>query len=539
MNNEELIDVKTLRPFRRFIYTIGALPSSYLISMTYEEQLIWFCNYLEKTVIPAIDNNGLAVEELQAKYIELKSYVDNYFDNLDVQEEINNKLDDMAESGELTDIIAQYLQLAGVLAYDTVNDLVNAENIVNGSICKTLGKNTYNDGLGSFYKIRTITSGDIVDGENIIALNISNTLIGEKIFNIDLETLKTEMSLINNKKYLFISDSYETGYQGSGQPTIEGFITKVKNQLNLDALIIAENGYGFLGIDNNLKWKSLIENTTITNKETYTDIFILGGMNDRGTSEQLDNAMYELFTYLENNFPNAIIHVGCVGKYNIASETNLVNMRKTVKRYQVITNNYGHKYITNSEIILHNMSWFISDGIHPNQKGENQLAQAIVQYILNNNIYCLTDITSDNTYQTDIIVAENENTNVSNLTLYSNIEGEQVEFYISGRVNYTTPITLSNLSDIVIGQLTNSYVCGSAYNQGINEYITGFCYTQNEVNGTHFIKVGFRLYNDYNNKLHLKAFTVKDSGDYWNNIPITEINFPYGVIKCTAISRYC
>ena len=50
MNNEELIDVKTLRPFRRFIYTIGALPSSYLISMTYEEQLIWFCNYLEKTV---------------------------------------------------------------------------------------------------------------------------------------------------------------------------------------------------------------------------------------------------------------------------------------------------------------------------------------------------------------------------------------------------------------------------------------------------------------------------------------------------------
>ena len=103
--NNNLTPITLLKPFTRFIYTLGELPTSYLLSMTYEEQLIWLCNYIEKTVIPALNNTGLAVEELQAKYIELKSYVDNYFDNLDIQEEIDNKLDEMAESGELTDIM--------------------------------------------------------------------------------------------------------------------------------------------------------------------------------------------------------------------------------------------------------------------------------------------------------------------------------------------------------------------------------------------------------------------------------------------------
>ncbi len=178
MNNEELIDVKTLRPFRRFIYTIGALPSSYLISMTYEEQLIWLCNYLEKTVIPAINNNGLAVEELQAKYIELKSYVDNYFDNLDIQEEINNKLDEMVESGELENLISQYIQLATTYVYNNINEMKEATNLVNGSFARTSGFYEYNDGGGALYKVRTITNEDVIDNITIIALS-DNTLIAE------------------------------------------------------------------------------------------------------------------------------------------------------------------------------------------------------------------------------------------------------------------------------------------------------------------------------------------------------------------------
>ena len=103
----ELKPVGKLNPFAKFCCTIGNLPTSYMISLTYEEQLLWLCNYLEKTVIPAVNTNAEAVAELQNLYVVLKNYVDNYFDNLDVQNEINNKLDEMAQDGSLANIINQ------------------------------------------------------------------------------------------------------------------------------------------------------------------------------------------------------------------------------------------------------------------------------------------------------------------------------------------------------------------------------------------------------------------------------------------------
>lgn len=108
-NLNELKPIINLNPFARFCCTIGNLPSSYMASLTYEEQLMWFCDYLQNTVIPAVNNNAECVKELQELYVKLKDYVDNYFKNLDVQKEINNKLDEMVLSGELENIIAPYI----------------------------------------------------------------------------------------------------------------------------------------------------------------------------------------------------------------------------------------------------------------------------------------------------------------------------------------------------------------------------------------------------------------------------------------------
>lgn len=105
-----MIDPEFLKPFTRFCVTIGNLPTAYFESMSYYEQLTWFCNYLEKTVIPAINNNAEALEEVQKLYTELKAYVDNYFENLDVQEEIDNKLDEMASDGTLAPLLNEALK---------------------------------------------------------------------------------------------------------------------------------------------------------------------------------------------------------------------------------------------------------------------------------------------------------------------------------------------------------------------------------------------------------------------------------------------
>ena len=161
--------------FRRFVIQNFPFIENDFDALTDYELLSKVVEYLNK-VIKQTNINSEAVQQLQ-------QYVEQYFDNLDVQEEINNKLDQMAEDGQLADIIAQYLQLAGVLAFNTVAEMQNATNITNGSTCKTLGKLNYLDGGGRFYKIRNITNDDVVDGVNIISItaDTTNTLIAELI----------------------------------------------------------------------------------------------------------------------------------------------------------------------------------------------------------------------------------------------------------------------------------------------------------------------------------------------------------------------
>lgn len=190
-------------PFRVFCQKV--IPLAFDESLSYLELLYSLLHYLKEIVIPAVNNNADAVTELQNLYNELKTYVDNYFENLDIQEEINNKLDEMAESGQLTDIIAQYLELAGILAFNTVEELENADNVVNGSICYTLGKIIYNDGFGSYYKIRNILNTDIIDDDNIVRLNNFNNLIAEKIPNYYINKMIT---FENNE-----NDEIETNYK--------------------------------------------------------------------------------------------------------------------------------------------------------------------------------------------------------------------------------------------------------------------------------------------------------------------------------------
>lgn len=185
-----------LRPITRMIATIGELPTSYLISMTYEEQILWLCNYIETKVIPAINNNADAVVELQKaiedirKYCDdLKQYVDDYFDNLDLQEEIDKALDEMVESGKLAEIIAEYLQLGAILGFNNKDALQNAENLVEGSICRTLGENNYFDGYGHYYKIRLLESGDVIDNDKLVELLNLPTLVAEKIPDSEVDNI--------------------------------------------------------------------------------------------------------------------------------------------------------------------------------------------------------------------------------------------------------------------------------------------------------------------------------------------------------------
>ena len=61
---------------KKLCVTIGNLPSSYVDSLSYYECLMWLCNYIEKTIVPAINDNSEAITELQ-------EYVDKYLTDMD------------------------------------------------------------------------------------------------------------------------------------------------------------------------------------------------------------------------------------------------------------------------------------------------------------------------------------------------------------------------------------------------------------------------------------------------------------------------
>ena len=109
-------------------------------------------------IINSENTLGTQMENVTNAFIELQNYVNNYFTNLDVQQEINNKLDAMVEDGTLDQIIQQYLNSSAIWGFDTVQDMKNATNLINGSYAKTLGYYEINDGGKATYKItNTVT----------------------------------------------------------------------------------------------------------------------------------------------------------------------------------------------------------------------------------------------------------------------------------------------------------------------------------------------------------------------------------------------
>lgn len=98
----------------------GLLPTAFNECMTWEEQVLWLARFLQEEVIPTVNENTEAFKEL-------KAYVENYFENLDVQDEINNKLDEMLEDGDLSVAIAGVMDKTEIYpeSYGAVGDGVN------------------------------------------------------------------------------------------------------------------------------------------------------------------------------------------------------------------------------------------------------------------------------------------------------------------------------------------------------------------------------------------------------------------------------
>ena len=279
------IDTLDNNVFRHLITTIGALPTSFIDSMSYYEMIAWLVNYLKTEIVPTINDEAEAIKEIQ-----------EWIETLDLQDEVDNKLDEMAESGELAEIIAQYIQLNGVLAYDTIADMAAAENLVAGSIARVLGNSAYATGDGAFYRVRALINTDVIDGVNLVGITNEPTLVAERIPDYYTEQNTTNIAtnataiagikddLANKKygvlaisrnttnydKYIYFSEDGENFYRVGSK------LTDANIQCDSGAMIIINGTYYYFGSDDNsfytfsddlVNWSTKADVYTTTSKQ--------------------------------------------------------------------------------------------------------------------------------------------------------------------------------------------------------------------------------------------------------------------------------
>lgn len=115
---------KDLDSFRFWCQKV--LPAVYDDSLSYYELLCKVVNWLNE-VIENLNKMGVDVTSLYGAYTELQNWVNNYFDNLNVQNEINVKLNMMADDGTLTSLLEPFMQEFNA-------ELTDVRNLVTGQL---------------------------------------------------------------------------------------------------------------------------------------------------------------------------------------------------------------------------------------------------------------------------------------------------------------------------------------------------------------------------------------------------------------------
>lgn len=328
-------------------YIFKAIPLAFDESMSYYETLCGLLHYLKNTIIPTVNNNANAVAELQTLYEELRSYVDDYFKGLDVQEEINNKLDEMVKQGTLQEIITDYLNSKAIFGYDNVESMKNATNLINGSYAQTLGYYNKNDDGGALYKIRSITNEDIVDEMFIISLS-DETLIAELIINntININCLGADNTGLIDSSNIFNTALQKISTNWYNQNTRINTITvngkyKIENQVIIPPFAKIK-GTGYVTFLTNVSGSAFKIDYLSTEIPTFE-----GNKQDWLQGELINLSQGGLFKNIGENFTNTCIEIGRntdIGVYLPYSRYKLCNFRIYNYNIAILHNKY-HNYI--------------------------------------------------------------------------------------------------------------------------------------------------------------------------------------------------
>lgn len=209
----EMGSYKTLQPFRYWCQKI--LPLVYDDSLSYYELLCKVVDYLNKTM-EDVETLHVDTTKLHMAYEELQNYVNTYFSSLDVQQEINTKLDEYVTDGTLSRLLSSY---SFPVIADSVESMTNHNkvyyNTQTGTLYNWNGKTWVDTGLRFEVPENLIIGlGDYNDASqyggdlNLFPENITLTI------NVDVSKLKNSPNGSSGSGRLITFNPGESNYYG-------------------------------------------------------------------------------------------------------------------------------------------------------------------------------------------------------------------------------------------------------------------------------------------------------------------------------------
>lgn len=314
MNN---FDYKNLTPFKWFVIENFPFIEGNFEAINNYRLFGKVVEYLNK-VIDDMNAVGQQTENITNAMTNLQNYVNNYFDNLDVQDEINNKLDEMAIDGTLSSLMSVYI-----------------DNIINPSL------NNLQNQINS-----------LASGSPLVASSISEMT----------DTTRVYVNTTDGHWYYYNGTVWTDGgiYQSSG--ISDHSVTKVK--INND--LFEEDAISFLNIDINSTTRNQFSRYITVNGQQQLDINLKGILETdlqtngnifrvqiRGANT-LQTAGTTLGAFNFNIIPNGETEIELNETYDLSNYTycNIV--------LTILVDNYN---ITNKNVVFKNENFSVNDEI--------------------------------------------------------------------------------------------------------------------------------------------------------------------------------
>ena len=286
-----------------------------------------------------------------------------------------------------------YKTTTAISAGDTIASGTNVtESNINVRIREIM--NALTAGLSSVRTDFTAADDDIRLDFHAADSSIRNTInANQSANNARFTAIENQLVSLQDKYYIFVGDSFAEGWTPDGNTTPFPILFKNKNNIPNDHFFnINVGGAGFVNGTTYLQQLTSLY-SQIPDRTKITDIFVIGGRNDfgKGNQEILD-AKTAFINYAKLNYPNAVVHVGCVGRsFEYITATEMQYQYNNYFAYCWKTEELGGTNMYNLPTCLDDSTFFASDMKHPNQNGQDAIFNAIMA-ILKGGIFQQTKV---------------------------------------------------------------------------------------------------------------------------------------------------